>query len=444
MTFGGTDRFLARQFHACFRWTIVALLSFAGLAGCEGGPTVSDSTIKGYPWNGVDAELSHACALAKGAAYCWGNNVHGQLGVVGQNTSAEPIKVNSGLRFTDIGVGNGYSCGLAEDGQIYCWGNNLWGQLGRVTESSGPYSTPMAIDGGRTYSALAVGYLFACGIAETPNSEMGAAFCWGRNTFGQIGTGESEGAGSFSTPQPVAGELVFSSISAGAHHACAITEDETAYCWGRNDLGQLGADPAVTATSAQPIKVSEVRSFKTISAGGYNSCGIAPSGFGFCWGSNKYGQLGNGEFGPFLLEHEPVGLDYPHPLSDIAVGFHFACAVRDPQISVQQSVFLCWGLNVDGQLGNSQPSELCDAVSAAPCMPSPMPVSAPSSRPDAMSLPNYNDQFDFSVTAGIRMACGLSHSLSSRHSALHCWGSGPLGDGSELDSEIPVRVAHPN
>ena len=123
----------------------------------------------------------------------------------------------------------------------------------------------------------------SCGLVSD-----GTAYCWGRNFFGALGTGDTT---SHASPTPVAGGLQFSSIAIAELSSCGLTQAGAAYCWGDNRDGQVGISPAPTAVS-QPMAVEGGLTFVSLSAGGDHACGIANSGLVYCWGANESGQLG--------------------------------------------------------------------------------------------------------------------------------------------------------
>jgi alpha-tubulin suppressor-like RCC1 family protein len=71
-----------------------------------------------------------------------------------------------------------------------------------------------------------------------------------------------------------------------------VTTANVAYCWGRNDLGQLG--DGTRTQRLTPIAVAGGRFFRQVSAGTGHTCGVTPADRAFCWGSNQFGQLGDG------------------------------------------------------------------------------------------------------------------------------------------------------
>ena len=91
-------------------------------------------------------------------------------------------------------------------------------------------------------------------------------------------------------PQPYASAPAFTSISVGSAHACALTSDGTAYCWGDNSGGQLG-DSTLT-TWQEPVPVATTLRFKSISAGVQHTCGVTLDGPVACWGRNQAGEVG--------------------------------------------------------------------------------------------------------------------------------------------------------
>jgi len=121
----------------------------------------------------------------------------------------------------------------------------------------------------------------------------GAAYCWGSNYSGQLGTG-SFAAGR--VPGPVAGGHTFATISAGSRQTCAVTTGGAAYCWGYNDVGQLGIGTSGDSTNV-PVAVTGGLTFTAIQAGSEHTCALTSAGTVYCWGDDYYGQLGHGVFG---------------------------------------------------------------------------------------------------------------------------------------------------
>jgi alpha-tubulin suppressor-like RCC1 family protein len=92
------------------------------------------------------------------------------------------------------------------------------------------------------------------------------------------------------------GGHTFATISAGNRQTCAITTGGTAYCWGYNDLGQLGSGTSGDSTSV-PVAVAGGLTFTAIQTGARHTCALTSGGTVYCWGDDYYGQLGRGVFG---------------------------------------------------------------------------------------------------------------------------------------------------
>ena len=218
----------------------------------------------------------HNCALGSDQSiYCWGDNSSGQLGDPLAGTKRySPGKVSGGFKFTAVTTGAGHSCGLAIDGSVYCWGNNSLGQFGNGNTSSS--TSPTSAAPGLLFKQISAGDSFTCGITTTSKS-----YCWGN-----IGPTSAP----ITTPRAYTTAPDFASISSGGGHTCALTSDGTAYCWGDNSGAQLG-DSTLTFRQ-NPVAVSTSVKFKAISAGFFHTCGSALSGAVLCWGKNVAGELG--------------------------------------------------------------------------------------------------------------------------------------------------------
>jgi len=178
---------------------------------------------------------------------------------LGNGTTADtalPVAVSGGLKFKLLTLGFDHSCGLTAAGDAYCWGDNTWGQLGEAT--TGQALEPAAVTGGIIFLSLSAGAEHTCGIG-TGNT----AQCWGENGSGQLGASATETCTSASgrtvalcshDPLPISTNQIFASIFASGHHTCAITTGGQAYCWGNNSNGQLGTGN--TSGSDTPVLVA--------------------------------------------------------------------------------------------------------------------------------------------------------------------------------------------
>ncbi len=327
--------------HSCY-------LGLAGRAQCWGWGSLGqlgagDTTSSGVPVDVVGgvrfvhlaAGAFGTCGLtADGDAWCWGNRITGQLGDGSSSGVADrPVAIGAGLKFTELSIGDGHSCGLERSGDIYCWGVNVAGQLGdgsTVDRLSPTHAAP-----GLRFVSVGAGLHATCGVATD-----GAAYCWGDNTWGQLGTGVI--GGHSAEPVPVAGGLNFKSIEMGTFVACAVTRSLEAYCWGTATFGRLGAGIDFEAPQSAPVKVAGGLRFESVMLGADHACGVTTEGSAWCWGLNTYGKMGSPS-GPSSLE--PVEVVGAHQFTMIAPGANHSCGVT------RSSEVFCWGQNALGQLG---------------------------------------------------------------------------------------------
>jgi hypothetical protein len=217
----------------------------------------------------------------EGAALCWS-----------LRDSAVAVPVPGGVRFRTLALGGPFhfACGIALDGAAYCWGANEVGQLGLGPAETGAgnwQTTPQRVLGGHRFVVLSAGEDHACGVTDAF-----ATYCWGSGNFGQLGAGQ--GVFPPTVLLSVAGGLRFVSVSAAADHSCGLTNDGAAYCWGRNDKGQLGNGPEIEFSRFVPVPVSGGLRFASLTARANHTCGVTAAGEAYCWGENSVGQVGDG------------------------------------------------------------------------------------------------------------------------------------------------------
>ncbi|NDB19223.1 MAG: hypothetical protein EB027_08210, partial [Actinobacteria bacterium] len=200
--------------------------------------------------------------------------------------------------FRGIDVGQDSACAVALDDSAYCWGWNDQGQLGVGRSRGAPddlATVPVLVLGSYRFVEVSVGGQFACGITSVSGDDTGPGACWGLNTHGQLGKSViSDRAADDSVPRPLALGLTLRSIAVGARHACAISVDDSAYCWGDGSSGQIG-DGSTDDSVATPtrVEIPGDAPVRGISAGWRSSCAITDD-TAYCWGSDAGGQLGNG------------------------------------------------------------------------------------------------------------------------------------------------------
>jgi alpha-tubulin suppressor-like RCC1 family protein len=198
------------------------------------------------------------------------------------------------------------ACVVTAAGTVQCWGNNGSGQAG--VAGGNPVYTPstVSIPGAKAITSLAVGSDFAC--ATDGPSGTGKVYCWGSNSFGQLGldftydyTSAVGAPISMASTQPVVG------VTAYGQFACAWLADKTVWCWGNNDRGQLGN--GTFDAQPQPVQVTGISDALSVTAGADFACALRTGGVVSCWGSSYWGQGGLGLHGD----------DYPTPTAVVGL-----------------------------------------------------------------------------------------------------------------------------
>jgi alpha-tubulin suppressor-like RCC1 family protein len=131
----------------------------------------------------VAAGSAHTCGISEGQILCWGGNNFGQLGDGTTQNRVQPTPV-SGIpgRPTQLAAGAVHTCALVQGGRAFCWGQNLQGQLGDGSTTNRPRPVPVA--GGLSFTSIHAGGAQTCGYTAS-----GAEYCWGLNQSGQLGDG---------------------------------------------------------------------------------------------------------------------------------------------------------------------------------------------------------------------------------------------------------------
>ena len=286
---------------------------------------------------------AHACALREnGNVWCWGFNQSGQLGNGGLADSVNPILVGAGSRvFNSLHAGAHHTCGLWQ-GTVYCWGRNDHGQIGNRALTIDPVTLPFMLpDLQGVVTSLSTGANHNCVLDED-----GQIWCWGFNTDGQIGDGtldDARGVQRITTEE----DTRFSRVAAGGRHSCALDVDGHIWCWGNNNLKQLGCETPADTPVTSPIRLEfdeDIR-FIELAAGGNHTCAVDEQQKLWCWGNNDRGQLGSSSDLPAVATPEPVPTTGGVAVIALSLGHQHTCLIDEA------GWLFCWGDNTYAQSG---------------------------------------------------------------------------------------------
>lgn len=311
----------------------------------------------------ISSSHYHTCALITGGTVkCWGYNNNGQLGDGTTTNSSAPVSVAGLTDVTAIGAGQYHSCALVNTGIVKCWGGNNNGGIGDGTTTN--RLAPTTVTGLTGAVAVSVGDLYSCALLGTGSVKcwgrnMDGQLGDGTTVFG-VERAPVNVVTSASDLTPLTG---VTAISAGGSHVCALLSTGTVKCWGFNRYGTLGNNTEYNKSST-PVDVrtsssnsSPLTNVTAITAGGwagdqYHTCALLNDGTIKCWGRNTYGQLGmtsNAIFG--LRELTPVTVTGITTAKAVVAGPHYTCAV------LADKTVKCWGRNDNGQLGDGSTTD---------------------------------------------------------------------------------------
>jgi E3 ubiquitin-protein ligase HERC3 len=269
----------------------------------------------------ISAGMDHWCAvLDDSSVKCWGNDFNGRVGIgqylpIATMGDARPaIRLGTGRTAKAVTAGGTHTCALLDDSSVKCWGSNSVGQLGlgpvgwRGTDATqmGDDLATVNLGTGRRAKSIRAGYAHTCAILDD-----GTLRCWGANSSGQLGLGDSIPRGTSLSEMGDALPVV--DLGAGrsprelglgpsASHTCVLLDDASVKCFGWNAGGQLGAGDTVTRGTSPADVPSVLLSVDlgaglvtSVAVGGEHNCVMLGDGSVKCWGSNDFGELGLGD-----------------------------------------------------------------------------------------------------------------------------------------------------
>lgn len=284
-------------------------------------------------WLKVSTGFDNACSISENnQLWCWGENTVGQIGNdvktegTEYNKNSPPVKVDdSNWKF--ISLNRRHTCGIKADNSLWCWGSNLYGQLGINSKliNDNNIREPVLVDDS-IWESISLGEIASCGL-KSDNS----LWCWGHIDFSLSNSytdkiTEPIAIKNYQFKQIVVGDCY------GGYYICGIKEDQTLWCWGKNDNGQLG-DGSIVDRS-EPVQIGRDK-WKTVVTGWNHTCGIKADNSLWCWGDNESFKLGDGTEKDQTI---PVKIDKNSHWINVTAGQLHTCGIKS-----DKSLW-CWGL----------------------------------------------------------------------------------------------------
>lgn len=331
-----------------------------------------------------------------GTVWSWGFNGKSQLGYgPTDNGRLLPEKIQGLSNIVSIETGHHHALALAQNGEVWSWGDNVYSQQGGGT-TGGIQTTPAKVSILSNVKAIAAGWAHSLALKDD-----GTLWAWGYNSEGQVGNNSDN----VYEPTPVQVLDNVAAISAGNQHSLVLKNDGTVWAWGNNGTGQLGIAPGPGKKS--PQQVLGLSGITRVYASDDNSAALAGNSL-YVWGANNQGQLGDGT----KNARAGVGSVLLSGVKDISgSGYSLIAQKTDNSIWV-------WGYNSNGQLGNGTNNNSL--------------------------IPIQSTQLSALNIQALAVVEGGYHCLAIDSAGdLWAWGwnnMGQLGDGTQIDRNVPVRV----
>jgi len=368
-------------------------------------------------WKSVSGRNDYACGVKlDNSIHCWGSNNHMKCGDGVEIKKPQEVYSEAGQTWIDIGIDTYHTCAIDNSGDLYCWGNGEGGKTGH--SESFTYRKPKKIDdAGKKWSSVSTGKYHTCAVDV--NDDL---YCFGYNSYGQLGNNQGGNGISSYLPQKVEreGGATWKEVSSGETHTCAINSGDILFCWGRNNNEQLGVGDFVTEVChdndpclKSPMRINvenESSIWSDVSVGGDYTCAVKDDGKLYCWGesANKLG-LGSDNPAPTDTPQLVEGEGWKAVSTGKENGSTHTCGTK-----TDDSLY-CWGYNGAGQLG----------LSGSKNVPT-LSENAKSKQWSILSLGKY-------------YTCGITSD-----DELYCWGwnnDGMLGNGTTNGTSDPTLVS---
>jgi alpha-tubulin suppressor-like RCC1 family protein len=317
-------------------------------------------------WTFVGCGAAHTLAInGKGELYVFGSNSNGQLALgTGVFIVTEPGPLSGSVgNWVMCSAGERHSAAINAGGGLFVWGDNTYGQIGNGA-GNGTFArvnTPTSIGQGNWVS-VACGHDFTLAI-----NSKGELYGWGNAASGQLGPGIT---GIAPSPRRIGSTTDWLHVSCGEKHTAAIDKNGYLYTWGNNASGQLGDNTTVSKSTLTqillPVESPAAGAWKHVSCGKAYTAAITGSGSIYLWGSNTSGQLGDGSN---QSKSRPTKITTLKNCRAVSCGVEHTIATNVAPAPAERC--FAWGSNFYGELGNGQASMTGSANKNRPTLVSP-------------------------------------------------------------------------
>jgi len=432
----------------------------------------------------ISAGINHAAALKDdGTVWVWGQNHNGQLGDGTTIDHHTPIQLLSLTNVIDISAGFYNTVALKHDGYVWTWGENGSGQIGDSTFISRHTPVQVLGSGGQGFLNLFAPRSPSITTLSLPDGITGTAYTQTLTATGtapitwSITSGNLPNGLNLSTTGTITGipseEGIFEFTVRATNHlgsmelvlsisvftpppflttpmvtihdrtTFALREDGTVWGWGSNQYGQLND---FIFSHLTPTRIQQVPNFTNIiyvTVGAFHTVALKEDNTVWTWGSNRWGQLGDGT---------TINRRYPVQLQSLTNVIEIAAGNNHTVILKEDGTVWAWGMNFFGQLGDGTttdshtPVQVQNLTNITAIATSVSHTLALRDDGTVWAWGNFNTtpvQVQ-NLTNIVAISAGFEYSVALRDDGtVWAWGSnqhGQLGNGTTAFSSTPTQV----
>jgi alpha-tubulin suppressor-like RCC1 family protein len=290
-------------------------------------------------WKDASSSDVHMGAIkTDGTLWTWGGNANGQLGLGDLILRSSPVQVGSSTDWKKVYAVGGNTFMIKENGTVYGMGNDFQNQL--AVFSYNDYSSPIQVGSGPLTN---IKQIASTGFSMLALKNDGSIYAWCTNAWGQLGLGDITNRSSVTL---MGGTKDWNYISIGGLSgpgtaSAGIRNNGTLWTWGSNTYGQLGN--GTTTSYSSPIQIGSLTNWKMISIGHGHVLAVKTDGTLWAWGYNFFGQLGNGTTTSYS---SPIQIGSLTNWKRVYSSYQQSFGIKT------DGTLWAWGVNGSGQLGN--------------------------------------------------------------------------------------------